>query len=108
MNNSVEARVPFLDNDLFKFCFSLDNNYKIKNTIHRWVWKKTFNKLGIKTKNKKSITDPQKDWFKTTLKELFEDEINSQQMRNSDFSITKILLTILTIIKKANSAQVLF
>ena len=85
MNNSVEARVPFLDNDLFKFCFSLDNNYKIKNTIHRWVWKKTFNKLGIKTKNKKSITDPQKDWFKTTLKELFEDEINSQQMRNSDF-----------------------
>ena len=52
MNNSVEARVPFLDNDLFKFCFSLDNNYKIKNTIHRWVWKKTFNKLGIKLRIK--------------------------------------------------------
>ena len=81
MVNGVESRVPLLDHKLFKFCFNLDNKYKIKDFNQRWLWKSTFSSLGIKNKKKKSITDPQKTWFKTVLKENFEDEINSKLMK---------------------------
>ncbi len=102
MISSVEARVPFLDNDLFNYCFSLDNDLKIKNFEHRWVWKKTFNKLGVSKNKKKTITDPQKYWFKTVLKELFEDEINSSFVKNSDFFNQKNIIEYFESYKKGN------
>ena len=102
MISSVEARVPFLDNDLFNYCFSLDNDLKIKNFEHRWVWKKTFNKLGVSKNKKKTITDPQKYWFKTVLKELFEDEIHSSFVKNSDFFNQKNIIEYFESYKKGN------
>lgn len=102
MTNGVEARVPYLDNDLFSYCFNLDNNLKIRNFEHRWIWKKTFNKLGVSKKNKKTITDPQKKWFKTVLKELFEDEINSSLVKNSDFFNQKKIIDYFESYKKGN------
>ncbi len=101
MNNGVEARVPFLDNNLFDYCFSLENNLKIRNFQNKWIWKKTYKKMGI-NKNKKTITDPQKDWFKTSLREIFEDEINSSYVRNSDFFDYKNIVHYFENYKKKN------
>tara|TARA_X000000950_G_C13887112_1_gene649323 strand:+ start:327 stop:2171 length:1845 start_codon:yes stop_codon:yes gene_type:complete len=102
MISGVEARVPFLDNNLFSYCFSLDNNLKIKNFKHRWIWKKTFKSLGVSENKKKTITDPQKNWFKTTLRELFEDEINSSFVRNSDFFNQENIIKYFENYKKGN------
>jgi len=85
MVSGVEARVPFLDHNLFKYCFDLSNDLKIKNFTQRWIWKNTFKKLGIATKRKKTITDPQKDWFKSVFKEMFEDEINSKLIKETPY-----------------------
>ena len=85
MINGVEARVPFLDHELFSYCFGLKNDYKIKDFTQRWIWKKTFKHLGITSLKKKTITDPQKSWFKTVLKENFEDEINSKIIRETPY-----------------------
>jgi len=85
MNSGVESRVPLLDHKLFKFCFNMDNKYKIKEFKQRWLWKSTFSNLGINNKKKKTITDPQKTWFKTVLRENFEDEINSKLIKESPY-----------------------
>ena len=85
MISGVESRVPFLDHELFSYCFGLKNNYKIKDFTHRWIWKKTFKHLGISSLKKKTITDPQKSWFKTILRENFEDEINSKIIKETPY-----------------------
>ena len=85
MISGVEARVPFLDHELFSYCFGLANNYKIKDFTQRWIWKKTFKHLGISSLKKKTITDPQKSWFKTVLRENFEDEINSKIIKETPY-----------------------
>ena len=38
MINGIEARVPFLDKDLSEYLFNLNNDYKIKNGISRWIF----------------------------------------------------------------------
>ena len=85
MISGVESRVPFLDHELFSYCFGLANNYKIKDFTQRWIWKKTFKHLGISSLKKKTITDPQKSWFKTVLRENFEDEINSKIIKETPY-----------------------
>ena len=85
MVSGVESRVPFLDHELFSYCFGLKNDYKIKGLTQRWIWKKTFKHLGISSIKKKTITDPQNSWFKTVLKESFEDEINSKIIKESPY-----------------------
>jgi len=85
MISGVESRIPFLDHDLFTYCFGLKNDYKIKDFTQRWIWKKTFKHLGISSLKKKTITDPQKSWFKTVLRENFEDEINSKIIKETPY-----------------------
>jgi hypothetical protein len=63
----------------------LKNSYKIKNNTQRWIWKKTFRNLGISTQKKKTITDPQKNWFKSVLKDFFVDEINSKLIEETPY-----------------------
>jgi len=85
MISGIESRVPFLDHELFSYCFGLKNDYKIKDFTQRWIWKKTFKHLGISSLKKKTITDPQKSWFKTVLRENFEDEINSKIIKETPY-----------------------
>ncbi len=84
MNQNLENRVPFLDHYLAKFCFNLANDYKIKNNITRYISKESIKKLSYKNffdKQKKTITDPQSEWLRTSLKDLINDTFNSQDFR---------------------------
>ncbi len=37
MHSSVEARYPFLDDDVINFCASLDPNYKLRGMKEKWI-----------------------------------------------------------------------
>jgi len=82
MASGVETRVPLLDNKLFPYCFYLNNNLKIKNFNQRWIWKKTFNMNYKSNLKKRTVVDPQKNWFKSILVEILEEEIKS--LKNND------------------------
>ncbi len=85
MNFGIECRVPYLDNELFEFSFYLPNQLKFRNGISRWLFKNTFQEKILLQKNKKSITDPQKNWMKDELKDFFLDNVNSKDFKNSDY-----------------------
>lgn len=92
MSNGIENRVPFLDTKLSTFCFNLNNDYKIKNEIERYISKKTTSKLintNIFKKEKKAITDPQSLWLKTYLKEFIGDNIHSEQFKDYEILNSK-------------------
>ena len=85
MVNGIETRVPFLDHNLFEYSFNLKNNLKFRDNQSRWVFKKIFFNKKLNLQNKKSIVDPQTDWFKKELKEYFYSIIDSSEFNNSDY-----------------------
>ena len=44
MSNSIETRLPLLDIDLAKYCFNLNNDFKIHLGENRWIMKKVLKK----------------------------------------------------------------
>ncbi len=85
MNQNIENRVPFLDDDLAKFCFNLKNKYKFNGNQSRYILKKSYENNNINkfiTKSKKTITDPQSLWMKTHLKDYIMDEFLSKDTKN--------------------------
>ena len=59
MSNSIETRLPYLDHELFEYCFGLPSNFKLKNNIQRFIWKSIFKK-NISQKKKKDYSRPAK------------------------------------------------
>jgi asparagine synthase (glutamine-hydrolysing) len=92
MASSVEARVPFLDHEFFKFCFNIRDNLKIKNFKHRWIWDKSFKIKNFNTE-KRTIVDPQRAWFKDFLSNLLKEELETSNKSTLEmFNKKNILL----------------
>lgn len=84
MANGIETRLPYLDHELFEYCFSLPSSFKLKNNIQRFIWKNIFKKY-ISQKKKKTIVDPQREWLKKNIYRIFADDLNSTRVRNSGY-----------------------
>lgn len=72
---SLETRHPFLDYRLVDFCFSLPNDYKIRNGWQKWILREAMTELPAAIryrKDKKGFTTPQKAWI-----EKYEDNFNA-------------------------------
>jgi asparagine synthase (glutamine-hydrolysing) len=114
MRFGVEARVPYLDHELFHYCFNLSHNLKFKNGESRYLLKKVSREINSKIsfkKNKINIVDPQKSWLKTKLKDFVLDELSSLDFINNDFinfKSTKKLLKAFYEKKNVKSSYLLF
>ena len=96
MSYGIESRIPFLDHHFAKYCFNLDNKFKIKNFETRYLFKKlckkfTKNKISFK-KTKFSIADPQTQWLKNELKGFVFDHFKSINFRNLDYFDANVLV----------------
>ena len=86
MNNSIEARLPLLDNDIVDFGLNLPDNIKTDNIQSRKIIKNILKKNTSTTKDtKKYITDPQTLWLRTVLKEFILKEFNSNSFKRNRF-----------------------
>lgn len=88
MASSLEARLPFLDRDLFKFAWSLPENYKISNSTGKLVLRKILEKNMPNIKrshSKKGFTLPLGDWLREDLKEWASDVLSIDSLEQFDF-----------------------
>lgn len=114
MKYGVEARVPFLDHELFEHCFNLSHNLKFKNGETRYLIKKVSREINSKIifkKNKINVVDPQTAWLKTHLKEFTLDELNSIDFINNDhinYKNTKKLLDVFYQHNNVKSSYLIF
>lgn len=78
MANSLEIRVPFLDQRVVEFAFSLPDEMKINSKIRKrivqeayksWLPKKLYNRP------KKGFEVPLLQWFKTSMRSMIEQEL---------------------------------
>lgn len=85
MAAGVEARVPFLDNDVVDFAGKLPSEYKIKNGETKYLLKKVAEKYLPKKviyRSKTGFGAPIRSWLKNELKPMVEERLNSDHLLN--------------------------
>ncbi|MDN3641070.1 asparagine synthase (glutamine-hydrolyzing) [Lutimonas halocynthiae] len=87
MANSLEVRVPFLDNDLAAYVMSLPSKYKIQGKEKKYLLKKAF--AGIVPDNilygpKRGFSVPFQYWLRTSMKDYMFDTIKSTNIYSDE------------------------
>ncbi|MDB2490797.1 asparagine synthase (glutamine-hydrolyzing) [Flavobacteriaceae bacterium] len=84
MANSMEIRIPFLDKELTEFALSLPAKLKTKKAVPKYLLKKAFKNLipdEILHGSKKGFGVPYGYWLKTSLKEYFLTQLNTDRVK---------------------------
>lgn len=95
MANSIESRSPMLDYRLAEFCFSLPNNYKIRDGVGKWILREAMKGIlpeKVRTRRDKAgLIAPADRWFRDTNREEIKELINSEFVQELGiFNISRI------------------
>lgn len=92
---SIENRLPFLDYRLAEFSFRLDNKYKIRNGLGKWLLREAMkgvmpDKVRLRT-DKTGFNAPFDEWIRNENRKQLEDIIYSKNFMNTEiYSIDKV------------------
>ena len=84
MANSIEVRVPFLDNKLSEFALSLPSSIKLKNGHQKYLLKESLRGVvpdSVLFGPKTGFGVPYENWIKGPLLDLLQDSLNSSSFR---------------------------
>ncbi|MBU2637995.1 MAG: asparagine synthase (glutamine-hydrolyzing) [Nanoarchaeota archaeon] len=88
MANSLEARVPFLDNRIIRLGEEIKNKYKLHGKMGKWLLRETAKKAlppAFSTDKKRSFYTPLRDWFNSELIDTAYSELICSELFNQDF-----------------------
>jgi len=92
---SIENRLPFLDYRLAEFSFKLDNKYKIRDGLGKWLLREAMkgimpDKVRLR-KDKTGFNAPFDEWIRNENKKQLEDVISSKSFMNTEvYSINRV------------------
>jgi len=87
MANSLEVRVPFLDNELAEYVMALPSKYKVRGKEKKYLLKKAFEGLvpnKILYGPKRGFGVPFSYWLKTSMKDFMIDTVQSSDCYTDD------------------------
>src|SRR3972149_2673095 len=86
---SLEARLPFLDFRLVEYLFSLPSDLKIKGGVSKLILRNAMEGVLPEEvrdrKDKMGFATPEDIWFRTVLKRLINEIINSKSFSERGF-----------------------
>ena len=85
MANSLEVRVPFLDNDLASYAMSLPGSYKVQGKDKKYLLKEAFRGIvpdRVLFGAKKGFSVPFQYWLRSSLKDYLVDTLSSSPIYN--------------------------
>ena len=86
MANSLEVRVPFLDNELVDYAMSLPSKYKVKGKEKKYLLKRAFRGVvpdEILSAPKKGFGVPFQHWLRTSMRDFMLDTVRDSPLHNS-------------------------
>ncbi len=89
MANSLEIRVPFLDNNLVDYVMSLPSKYKVYGKEKKYLLKRAFEGVvpdKILYGKKRGFGVPFSYWLKSSMSNFMRDEISSSSIYTKDIS----------------------
>ncbi len=84
MANSVEVRVPFLDNDLSEFAMGLPSSIKVKGGVKKYILKKALEGIvdhEVLYGPKKGFGVPYQNWIEKPINDFFRARIRSKYIQ---------------------------
>jgi asparagine synthase (glutamine-hydrolysing) len=78
MAHSIEARSPFLNNEMVQLALSIPGEYKIKNGVNKYILKKSLERIlpnEILYRKKMGFNLPIREWAKDTIYNGVKDNI---------------------------------
>jgi asparagine synthase (glutamine-hydrolysing) len=94
MSASLEARVPFLDNQLTEFAWSLPAAYKIRGGVGKWPLRQILKRYlpeELFDRPKMGFAIPVGDWLRGPLREWAEDALSEKRLNEAGFFNTEIV-----------------
>lgn len=83
MAHSIESRSPFLDYRLIEYSYNLDNKYKIRDGIGKWILRESMKGIlpeKVRTrKDKAGFIAPADEWFRTINKDQILEMLTSKE-----------------------------
>ena len=98
MAHSIEGRVPYLDNSLVKFAFSLPLEMKLKGNQEKYILKKALEGIlpsEIIYRKKQRFTIPLDQFYEDKLFRVCKRLFNERNLLNENFFNVKFLLDLL-------------
>ncbi len=80
----LEARVPFLDNEMAEFSRRLPFHYKYKNGVKKYILRSLLRKQfpsSIHARRKQGFSMPLRDWLRGELKYLLDEYLNETRLK---------------------------
>lgn len=95
MAHSIESRSPFLDHRLIEYSYALDNKYKIRDGVGKWILRESMKGIlpeKVRTrKDKAGFIAPADEWFRTINKDQILDMLDSKEFADIGiFNLTAI------------------
>jgi len=94
MSVSLESRIPFLDHHLYEFAWQLDEKYKIRKGVSKWLLREVlYDYVPKKLVNrpKMGFSVPIGDWLRNNLKDWAESLINETRLNEQGLYNTKFV-----------------
>ena len=88
MSTSLEARVPYLDNDVIDLALAIPSQYKLRNGVRKHILRKAFaGRLppGILVRSKEGFSMPMKNWLNQEWNGLMHELLCAQNLSRDGF-----------------------
>ena len=113
MAYGLEARVPFLDNEMVDFSTRLPFEYKLRHGKSKYLLRQLLAKKlpgDLANRKKQGFSIPLRDWFRSELRPLLDTYLNPTRIeREGIFSPTQVTLLVNEHLEdKANHSHLLF
>ena len=83
MATSLEARVPYLDNDVIDLALSIPAHLKVRGGVRKWILKKAFEGRlppQILSRGKEGFSMPMKNWLNGTWNPLMHELLSDSSL----------------------------
>lgn len=94
MSSSLEIRVPYLDNDVFEFADTLDDDFKIRGFTGKWLLKRAYKgkiPKSVISGFKRGFSVPLADWFSGPLYDYYNDVVLSPNALSASILDQKVI-----------------
>ncbi|PYX63265.1 MAG: asparagine synthase (glutamine-hydrolyzing) [Acidobacteria bacterium] len=84
MAHSIEARVPFLDNEVVDFLLRVPPNIKIKRLTQKYLLRRAFRDIlpsGVLRRRKAGFGLPIRSWLQNELRDMVHDMLSEKRVR---------------------------
>jgi len=111
MANSIECRVPYLENDFFAFASSIPGDLRIKKSVTKYILKKSASRIlpdEVINRIPSGFQLPTNRWMRQELKEDINQTLSEERLKTHGFFRSGHIMSLLDRFYKGDDESVVY